>query len=209
FSLVLGRPVSFNSPAGTTLSPAWSRDGAKLAFSAARSGDPEIFTSDGSGGNLKQITTFKGPDVSPTWNPKTNAQIAWCSGRTGLPQIYMMDSDGTSVQRLTDGGYATSPSWSPSGQFVAVAWNRKYGPGAPGGQDIYVMEIATKRWIQLTHDGGRCDFPSWSPDGRHIVYANSPDGKAAHMKIMTMLADGTQKHELTGAGADMPNWSWK
>jgi TolB protein len=26
---------------------------------------------------------------------------------------------------------------------------------------------------------------------------------------MTMLADGTQKHELTGAGADMPNWSWK
>jgi TolB protein len=26
---------------------------------------------------------------------------------------------------------------------------------------------------------------------------------------MTMLVDGTQKHALTGAGADMPNWSWK
>jgi TolB protein len=24
-----------------------------------------------------------------------------------------------------------------------------------------------------------------------------------------MLADGTQKRALTGAGADMPNWSWK
>jgi TolB protein len=120
-----------------------------------------------------------------------------------------MDIDGSNVQRMTDGGYATSPSWSPNGQFLTFAWDRKYGPGAPGGQDIYVMEIATKRWIQLTHDGGRCDFPSWSPDGRHIVYANSPDGKATHMKIMTMLADGTQKHELTGAGADMPNWSWK
>ena len=66
---------------------------------------------------------------------------------------------------MTDGGYATSPSWSPNGQFIAFAWDRKYGPGAPGGQDIYVMEVATKRWIQLTHDGGRCDFPSWSPDG--------------------------------------------
>ena len=113
--------------------PAWSSDGAKLAFSASRSGDPEIFTSDASGGNVKQVTTFRGPDVSPTWNPKTNSQIAWCSGRTGLPQIYIMESDGTGVQRMTDGGYATSPSWSPNGQFLAFSWNRKYGPGAPGG----------------------------------------------------------------------------
>jgi TolB protein len=29
------------------------------------------------------------------------------------------------------------------------------------------------------------------------------------MRIMTMLADGTQKRALTGSGADMPNWSWK
>jgi TolB protein len=207
FSLVLGRPVSFSSPAGTTLSPAWSSDGAKLAFSAARSGDPEIFTSDANGGNLKQITTFKGPDVSPTWNPKTNAQIAWCSGRTGLPQIYMMDSDGTSVQRLTDGGYATSPSWSPNGQFIAFAWNRKYGPGAPGGQDIYIMDIASKRWTQLTHDEGRQDFPSWSPDGRHIVFQREKGGGS---EIWTMLSDGTEQHRLTpSSGNSMPNWSWK
>ncbi len=207
FSLVLGRPVSFSSPAGTTLSPAWSSDGAKLAFSAARSGDPEIFTSDASGGNLKQITTFKGPNVSPTWNPKTNAQIAWCSGRTGLPQIYMMDSDGASVQRLTDGGYATSPSWSPNGQFLAFAWNRKYGPGAPGGQDIYIMDIASKRWTQLTHDEGRQDFPSWSPDGRHIVFQREKGGGS---EIWTMLSDGTEQHRLTqSSGNSMPNWSWK
>jgi TolB protein len=120
-----------------------------------------------------------------------------------------MDADGSGVNRMTDGGYATSPSWSPNGQFIAFAWDRKYGPGAPGGQDIYVMEVASKRWIQLTHDGGRCDFPSWSPDGRHIVYANSPDGIASHTRIMTMLADGTQKKALTGSGADMPNWSFK
>jgi TolB protein len=206
FSLVLGRPVSFNSPVGNTVSPAWSSDGAKLAFSAARSGDPEIFTSDASGGNLKQITTFKGPDVSPTWNPKTNAQIAWCSGRTGLPQIYMMDSDGASVQRLTDGGYATSPSWSPNGQFLAFAWNRKYGPGAPGGQDIYIMDIASKRWTQLTHDEGRQDFPSWSPDGRHIVFQREKGGGS---EIWTMLSDGTEQHRLTQSSNSMPNWSWK
>jgi len=209
YSLLLGRLVNFNSAGGTNLSPAWSPTGAQIAFSSSRTGDPEIWVSDPEGRVARKITSFVGPDVSPTWNPKTGAQIAWISGRTGLPQLYIMDSDGSGVQRLTDGGYATSPSWSPNGQFITFAWNRKYGPGAPGGQDIYVMEIATKRWIQLTHDIGRCDFPAWSPDGRHIVFANSPDGGASHTRVMSMLADGTQKRSLTTAGADMPNWSWK
>jgi len=209
YSLLLNRVIAFNSAGGTNLSPAWSPSGQQLAFSSSRTGDPEIWISDPAGNIAHKITSFRGPDVSPTWNPKTGAQIAWISGRSGLPQLYTMDADGSGVQRLTDGGYATSPSWSPNGQFITFAWDRKYGPGAPGGQDIYIMEVASKRWIQLTHDGGRCDFPSWSPDGRHIVYANSPDGKADHTKIMTMLADGTQKKALTGSGADMPNWSWK
>ena len=43
------------------LSPAWSSDGAKLAFSASRSGDPEIYTSDASGGQREA-----GDDVSRT-----------------------------------------------------------------------------------------------------------------------------------------------
>jgi TolB protein len=209
FSLVLGRMVNFQGVGGTNLSPAWAPNGKDIAYSSSRSGDPEIWISDANGSLARRITSFRGPDVSPTFNPRTGSQIAWISGRTGLPQLYIMDTDGSAVQRMTDGGYATSVSWSPNGQFLAFAWDRKYGPGAPGGQDIYIMEIATKKWIQLTHDGGRCDFPSWSPDGRHIVYANSPDGKADHTKIMTMLADGTQKRALTGPGGDMPNWSWK
>jgi TolB protein len=209
FSLVLNRMVNFTGVGGTNITPAWSPNGKDIAYSSSRSGDPEIWVSDANGALARRITSFRGPDVSPVFNPRTGSQIAWISGRTGLPQLYIMDTDGSAVQRMTDGGYATSVSWSPNGQFLAFAWDRKYGPGAPGGQDIYIMEIATKRWIQLTHDGGRCDFPSWSPDGRHIVYANTADGKASHMKIMTMLADGTQKRALTGPGADMPNWSWK
>lgn len=209
YSLLLGRLVTLPGSAGTNLSPAWAPSGRELAYSSSRSGDPEIWVSDTNGAISRRLTNFRGPDVSPVYNPKTGAQIAWISGRTGLPQLYIMDTDGSAVQRMTDGGYATSPSWSPNGQFLAFAWDRKYGPGAPGGQDIYVMEVATKRWIQLTHDTGRCDFPSWSPDGRHIVYANTANGRPDQMKIWTMLADGTQRRALTGPGADMPNWSWK
>jgi TolB protein len=209
YSLLLNRMVNFASGGGTNLSPAWSPNGHDIAFSSSRSGDPEIYIADTNGGSAHRVTSFRGPDVSPVFNPKTGSQIAWISGRTGLPQLYIMDTDGSAVSRLTDGGYATSPSWSPNGQFITFAWDRKYGPGAPGGQDIYVMEVATKRWIQLTHDIGRCDFPSWSPDGRHIVFANSPDGRASSMRVISMLADGTNRRTLAGPGADMPNWSWK
>ncbi|HZD49672.1 MAG TPA: Tol-Pal system beta propeller repeat protein TolB [Silvibacterium sp.] len=207
YSLDLGRMVSFESPGGTTLSPAWSSDGSKLAFSSSKTGDNEIYTTDASGGGLHRVTAFRGPDVSPVWNPKSNAQIAWVSGRSGLPQIYIMDADGANVQRMTDGGYATSPSWSPNGQFLAFSWNRKYGPGAPGGQDIYIMDIASKRWIQLTHEAGSNDFPSWSPDGRHLVFQRQDGGRT---EIWSMLADGTEQQELTHDGWNaMPNWSWK
>jgi TolB protein len=207
YSLDVDRVVTFPRFGGTNLSPAWSADGTKLAFSSSRSGDSEVYVVDSSGANLKRLTAFKGPDVSPVWNRKTDAQIAFVSGRSGLPQIYTMEADGTNVQRLTDQGYAVSPAWSPNGQFLVFSWIRNYGPGAPGAQDIYIMDIASKQWVQLTHDGGRNDFPSWSPDGRHVIFQSSRSGSE---QIWTMLADGTNQKQLTFTGSNtQPNWSWK
>ena len=209
YSMDLGRLVHFPHFGGTNLSPAWSPDGTHLAFSSSRSGDPEIYVTDSDGMGLKRLTSYPGPDVSPVWNPKTGAQIAWVerSQATRLPQISIMQSDGTNQQHVTDEGYAVSPSWSPNGQFLAFSWMRRYGPGEPGAQDIYVMDVTTHTWAQLTHGEGRNDFPSWSPDSRHIVFQSTRSGQH---EIWTMLADGTQQQQLTTSGQnEEPNWSWK
>ena len=209
FSLDLGRLVRFPAGAGGSLNmnPAWSSDGKRIAFSSARSGESEIWIADDDGANLHKITSLPGPNVQPCWNPKTNAQIAFVSGRTGEPQIYIMNSDGSLPQRMTDGGYAVSPSWSPNGLLLTFAWNRKYGPGAPGGNDIYIFEIATMRWLQLTHGEGDNDFPAWAPDGRHIVFQRK-NGKRTD--IWSMLSDGTHQQQLTHTGDNSePDWSWK
>ena len=207
FSIDLNRAVSFPSLGGGNISPAWSPDGTRLAVSSSRSGFPNIYVTDASGANPKRLTTGKGPDMGPSWNRKTGSQITFVSGRSGLPQIYTMEADGTNVQRMTDQGYAVSPNWSPNGQFLTFSWMRKYGPGEPGSNDVYLMDIASKQWVQLTHDGGRNDYPCWSPDGRHIVFQSS---RAGGEQIWSMLADGTNLKQLTTSGHNsQPNWSWK
>lgn len=210
YSRELGRLVAFPRFGGTNISPAWSPDGTKIAFSSSMRGDSNIYVIDASGTNPRQLTSFKGPESSPVWNPKTGTQIAFVSGRSGVAQIYIMDADGTNLQRVTDTGYAVSPSWSPNGQFLVFSWIRRYQPGArgaPGGQDIYIMDIASRQWVQLTHDAGRNDFPSWSPDGRHVVFQSNRSGKD---EIWTMLADGTRQQPLTSSGRNtQPSWSLK
>jgi TolB protein len=207
YSLDLGRMVSFPRHAGGNYSPAWSSDGTKIAFSSSMgTGASEIFIADASGAGPRRLTNGRS-DVSPVFNPRTNAQIAFVSGRTGLPQIYMMDADGSNVQRVTDQGYAVSPSWSPNGLLLAFSWVRHYGPGVLGGADIYVMDVASRQIIQLTHDGGRNDFPSWSPDGRHVVFQSNRSGTE---QIWSVLADGTHLQQLTREGRNtQPNWSYR
>jgi TolB protein len=207
YSTELNRLVSFPHFGGSSFTPSWAPDGARLAFSSSRGGHAQIFICDSSGGNLHEMTTGKALNLSPTWNRKTGAQIAFVGDSTNLPQIYTMEADGTNQQRMTDQGYAVDPNWSPNGQFLALAWKRNYGPGQPGSRDIYLMDIASKQWVQLTHDGGSHDSPSWAPDGRHIVFQSSRSGKE---EIWMMLADGTKLHQLTFTGRNsQPNWSWK
>jgi len=143
YSNELGRMVNFPRFGGTNATPAWAAGWDQAGIRSSMRGAMEIYVADASGAGPKRVSSARGPDVSPVWNPKTGAQIAFVSGRSGLPQIYIMDADGTNLQRMTDQGYAVSPSWSPNGQFLAFAWRRNYGPGAPGGWDIYVMDVAT------------------------------------------------------------------
>jgi len=202
FSMDANRVVSFPRYKGTNSAPAWSADGSQLVFSSSMGGNPELYSISASGSGLKRLTFSNGASTSPAWNPKTNQSIAFVSDRSGVPKLYLMNSDGTNAQNLDlpDKGYLIDPSWAPNGQLLAFSWRRP-----SNNYDIYVMDAATRQIIELTHDVGRNERPSWAPDGRHLVFESTRSGTR---QIWTMLADGSQAHQLTNTGHnESPNWS--
>jgi TolB protein len=206
YSFDTGRQVAFARYKGTNSSPTWSPDGSELMFSSSMLGNPELYVSDPSGNRPRRLT-FSNRNVantSPAWNPKTGQSVAFVSDRTGVPQLFMMNPDGTNSQKLDlpDMGYVIDPAWSPNGALLAFSWRRP-----SGNYDIYVMDVASRRILELTRDMGRNERPSWAPDGRHIVFEST---RAGSRQIWTMLADGSQPHQLTTNGHnESPNWSTK
>ena len=204
YSMETSKIVSFMRFHGTNSAPAWSPDGTKLMFSSSMHGDPELFSSDTTGGSLKRITYSAGVDTSPVWNPKTGQQVAFVSDRGGLPAIYLMNADGSNTEKLSlpEMGYSIDPAWSPNGQLLAFSWRRP-----SGNYDIYVMEVATRQIVELTRDAGRNERPWWAPDGRHLVFESTRTGTR---QIWSMLADGSLPRQLTFEGHnESPNWSPK
>jgi TolB protein len=200
------RGFRFSTLSGTTTTPAWSPDGDRIAFSSSMNElrgvpDMELYVSDVRGENRRRLTSSRGVDISPAWNPSTGREIAFVSDRNGAPQIYIMDAEGGNVRRIVEGGgNAGGPAWSPDGLTIAFHWQRN---GAPF--DIYIYDIATDRTVQLTRSAGNNESPSWSPDGRHLVFESSRSGSR---QIYSMLADGTKVRRLTSQGNNVnPSWS--
>jgi TolB protein len=204
YSTASDRLLAFPRLRGTSGSPAFSPDGSQIAFMSSQAGDPEIYIADANGGHMHRVTFAAGVSTSPTWNPKTGNQMAFVSDRGGSPVLYVANVDGSDVQKLNlpDMGYVIDPSWSPNGQLLAFSWRRP-----SGNYDIYVMDIVSQQLVELTKDAARNERPSWAPDGRHLVFESTRTGTR---QIWSMLADGSQPHQLTFAGQnESPSWSPK
>jgi TolB protein len=202
YSMDSGKVVSFPRFKGTNSTPAWSPDGSQIIFSSSMAGNPELYVSDSSGGHPKRLTFSSAVCTSPTWNPKTGQTVIYVGDRGGVPKLYMMNADGTDNTELDvpDKGYLIDPAWAPNGQLMAFSWRRP-----SGNYDIYIMDVATRRIIEITRDSGRNERPSWAPDGRHLVFESTRGGSR---QIWTMLADGSQARQLTTNGHnESPNWS--
>jgi len=193
---------------GQPITPRYHPDGRHLAFALVGGERPGIFTYDLlEECCLRRVTGGRWDDLSPSYSPD-GGQMAFNSNRLGVgtPQIYVMPSDGGEPDLLSpyvygEGGYFTSPDWSPTGDRVAF-----HGRIDRGRYHILVadLEDGGRRVLQLTAEGNNED-PRWAPDGRHLVFV----GERSYGSGLFVVdaATGRIRTLLGGMRVRVPDWS--
>ena len=152
------------------------------------------------GTNVRRLTNHQANDITPTWSP-SGTQIAFTSNRRGEPQIWVMGAaDGLGLTQLTSESYADRPTWSP-GPANEIAYAARTGPG----QDIRMIDVATRQVRQLTFGEGTNESPVWAPNGRHLAFMSTRSGRS---QIFTVDRDGRNLRQVTrDRNNTTPHWS--
>jgi TolB protein len=187
------------------LSPAWSPDGLRMAYTSYRSGAPFLYERDLATGRDRLVSNRDGINITPSYAPdgRTLAFSVTVSGNT---ELALFDRDRGSVRTLTQGrrSDSLSPSYSPDGRQLAFVSNRLGEP------HIYLMPATggDARMISDFTVGGRGynTAPDFAPRGNRVAYQTRlPSGQ---MQIVVVDLDRGTRRVLTSEGSNEdPSWA--
>jgi Tol biopolymer transport system component len=172
-----GGPLTRVTPNVPSWWHAWSPDGARIAYAAARTdGGPIGLCTCAIDGSDEQPLTFAfdhadGPDYTP------DGQWIWFNGeRDGAVDLWRIHPDGSDLQQMTrDDAVNWFPHPSPDGRHVVYLAYPPGTTGHPGGLDVELRLIppdgGPSRLLTALHGGqGTINVPSWSPDSRSLAF---------------------------------------
>jgi TolB protein len=187
--------------------PAFSPNGAQIAFTSYMRGSPDIYVTSTSGSTrARKLAAFNGMNTGAAYSPD-GSKLAVTLSKDGNAEIYLLDANtGAILKRLTDNRYIdTSPAWSPDGAEIAFVSNREGGP------QIFVMRADGSGQRRVSTVGNWNQTPSWCPRQRtRIIAYTARDDASSRFDIVTIdLQQGGRMTRITqGQGNnEEPTWS--
>ena len=184
--------------------PAWSPDGAQIAFMSQRDGNYEIYVMNADGTNQRRVTDNRAEDSDPAWSPSGD-WLVFVSERDGNDEIHVMPApepqaevkaDGSSIRQLTDNGAQNwSPAWQPSGtpSGPTNTWFRTFEGSDYGAlfdiiltKDGNILAVGTTNHLhvppysgdallmKLTLEGDQLWERTWGGDGYEQAWSVTP-----------------------------------
>ena len=133
-----------------------------LLYLSSTGGDAGIWKyKDGAGVELWKPSD--GATVSTPVVSFDGQQLCFLVRKNGRGALFLMTSDGTNRKALAENlDVQDDPSWSPDGQWLAVAASDGKG------NRLFKVRISDGSAVVLLDGGGH--YPLWSPDSRFILY---------------------------------------
>jgi dipeptidyl aminopeptidase/acylaminoacyl peptidase len=175
--------------------PAWSPDGASLAFVSDRDGKRQLYRIALRGGEAERLTSTEeavnnfawsasGQEIAFTMQDPVSDAMKDRERRFGdiriedqdqrYTHLYVLDVGAKTTKQLTKGSFVVgSFDWSPSGTQIAFDHRASSDPADSGTADISVVVVASGEVGVAVAQEGPDTNPRWSPDGTELAFVTA------------------------------------
>jgi TolB protein len=186
----------------------------RILFNRFRMPEIEIMIADADGKNERILAPHGEIEYSPSYS-SDGKWVVYTQERSGLSDIYRIHPDGSGLERLTnDPAFDDQGALSPDGRFLAFISTRGSGTA-----NLWLLELATKKYKSLTSGQAGNFRPAWSPDGAWIAFSSDRDAtpgvypgqwetlQSTGIYIVRPDGNGLRRVTKPGGVAGSPSWS--